>query len=201
MNTISDAELFQAFQREYPKDLDYLARTTEKEEPYDFEARIETEKYKGKSWERIGADMFQECYDIAFLFNPRAFYYFFPAFIKQSQVDSEKTSLLVGTLLNLLADSGIHWPESLKDAESKFLRENPEIKEAIDSIDEKAVSAWAQERWKFFTEQQWALIRKWLNWIDQDERWEVDREVLRQAMKNAEKWQARRAGVPHTRLE
>lgn len=199
MIAVSDTELFQAFQREYPKDLDYLARTTESEEPYDFEARTETEKYKGKRWEEIGSDMLQECYDIAFLFNARALHYFFPAFIKQSQLDVKKTGLLVDTLISLLADHGIHWPESLKDAESKLLRENPEIKEAIDSIDEKAVNAWAQERWKLFTEQQWALIRKWLNWIDQDERWEVDRDVLRQAMNNAEKWQAQRSSVPHKR--
>jgi hypothetical protein len=95
----------------------------------------------------------------------------------------------VDSLINMLADCGIHWPESLKDTETKMLRENPEIAEAIESINEKKLSDWGQARWQLFTEQQWALVRKWLNWIDQDERWEVDREVLRTAIKNADDWQ------------
>jgi len=199
MIAIPDAELHQAFQREYPKDLQQLARTTKEDEPYDFEARDAAEKLKGKRWEDVGADLLQECYDIPLLLNPQAFHYFFPAFIKQSQADVEKTSLLVDSLISMLADGGVHWPESLKDAESKLLRENPEIQEALDSINEKDLSAWRQERWKLFTEQQWALVRKWLNWIDQDERWEVDRDVLREAIKNAENWQTKQARVPHKR--
>jgi len=197
MTAISDAELHQAFQREYPKD---LTRTTEGESPSEYDLdRIEAEKLAGERWEDIRADRLQESFDIASWLNSRAFQYFFPAFIKQSQADVEKTSLLVDSLINMLADGGIHWPESLKDAESKLLGENPEIAEAIQSINEKDLSAWRQERWKLFTEQQWALVRKWLNWINQDERWEVDRDVLRRAMKNAEKWQAQRASVPHKR--
>src|SRR6266567_5795100 len=184
---ISDAELLQAFQREYPKD---LARTTEGESPseYDFD-RIQAEKLVGKRWEDVRPDLLQEFFDIASWLNPRAFHYFFPAFIKLSQVDVEKTSLLVDSLISMLADGGVHWPESLKDAEVKLLRENPEISEAVESINEKDLSAWRQERWKLFTEQQWALVRKWLNWINKDERREVDRDVLRRAMKNAEKRQ------------
>jgi hypothetical protein len=197
MTTISDAELNQVFEREYPKD---LARTTEGESPseYDWD-RIEAEKLVGKRWEDVRADLLQELFDIASWLNPRAFHYFFPAFIKQSQVDAEKTTLLVDSLIHMLADGGIHWPESLKDAESELLRENPEIAEAIESTDGKELSVWRQERWNLFTEQQWAVVRKWLSWIDQDERWDVDRDVLRQAMTNAEKWQARRTGVPHKR--
>jgi hypothetical protein len=99
----------------------------------------------------------------------------------------------------MLADSGVHWPEPLRDTETKVLAENPEIKEALDSINEKDLSAWRQERWKLFTEQQWVLVRKWLNWVNQEERWEVDRDVLREAMKNAEKWQAQCPGVPPKR--
>lgn len=194
---ISDAELHQAFQREYPQD---LARTTEGESPaeYDFD-RIEAEKLVGKRWEDVRPDLLQEFFDVASFLNPRAFQYFFPAFIKQSQVDVEKTSLLVDSLINKLADVGIHWPESMKDAEAKLLAEYPEIAESLDSINEKDLSAWRQERWKLFTEQQWALVQKWLNWINQDERWEVDRDVLRKALKNAEDWQMKQAGVPHKR--
>jgi hypothetical protein len=199
MGEISDTELHQVFQSEYPKDLGQLARATEQEAPYDFEARTETGKFSGKRWEEIGTDLLQDCYDVPLLFNPRAFHYFFPAFIKQSQVDMEKTSLLVNTLINFLADSGIHWPESLKDAEAEIWRGNPEISEAIESINEKDLSAWRQERWKLFTEQQWALVRKWLDWIGRDEQWEVDRDVLREAVKNAGDWQTKRAGVPHRR--
>jgi hypothetical protein len=193
MIEISDAELQQVFPREYPKD---LARTTEGEPPaeYDFD-RIEAEKLLGKRWEDIGPDLLQEFFDIASWLNPRAFQYFFPAFIKQSQVDVEKTSTLVDSLVGMLADRGVHWPESMKDAEARLLAEHPEIAASLDSIDERDLSAWRQERWKLFTEQQWALVRKWLNWIDQDEKWEVDRDVLRKAMKNAEKWQAQQAGV------
>jgi hypothetical protein len=193
MIVISDAELRKAFQREYPKD---LARTTEGESPreYDFD-RIEAEKLAGKTWEEIGADLLQERFDVASFLNPRAFQYFFPAFVKQSQVDVEKTGLLVESLIRMLADSGVHWPEPMKDAEAKLLGENPEISEALESIDEKDLSAWRQERWKLFTEPQWLLVRKWLNWIDQDEKWEVDRDVLRQAITNAEKWQAQQASV------
>lgn len=192
MTAISDAALHQAFQREYPVD---LTRTTEGESPseYDFD-RTEAEKLVGARWEDIQADRLQESFDIASWLNPRAFHYFFPSFIKQSQADVEKTSLLVDSLINMLADSGVHWPEPLRDAEPKVLGENPDIKEALDSINEKDVSAWRQDRWKLFTEQQWVLVREWLNWINQDERWEVDRDVLRKAMKNAVDWQMNPAG-------
>lgn len=199
MIAISDAELHQAFQREYPKDLQQLARTTKEDEPYDFEARDAAEKLKGKRWEDVGADLLQECYDIPLLLNPQAFHYFFPAFVKQSQADVEKTSLLVDSLISMLGNGGVHWPGPLRDAESKVLGENPEIKVALDSSNEKDLSAWRQERWKLFTEQQWGLVRKWLDLIDQDERWEVDRDVLREAIKNAEKWQTIRGGVPDKR--
>lgn len=194
---ISDSELLEAFQRECPKD---LVRITEVESPreYDFD-RIEAEKLMGKKWEDIKPDLLQEFFDIASWLNPQAFHYFFPAFIKHSQVEFEKTSLLVDSLISMLADGGVHWPESLKDAESKLLRENPEISEALESINEKDLSAWRQERWRLFTEQQWVLVRKWLNSINQDERWEVDRDVLRKAIKNADDWQMKRAGVPHKR--
>lgn len=194
MIPISDTELYNAFQRKYPHDLGRVARTTEEESPFDFEARTEAEKFAGQRWEDIGPDMLRECYDIPLLMNPGAFHYFFPAFIKQSQVDVENTSLLVDTLINLLADSEVHWPESLKDAEAKLLRENPEISEAIEAVKEKDLSAWRQERWKLFTEQQWALVRRWLNWISQYERWEVDRDVLRNAIKNADDWQMKAKG-------
>ncbi|MCO5051245.1 MAG: hypothetical protein M9920_02960 [Verrucomicrobiae bacterium] len=177
-----------------------MVRATEGESPSEYDLdRTEAEKLVGRRWEDLRADLLQELFDIASWLNPRAFHYFFPAFIKQSQADVEKTSLLVDSLINMLADGGIHWPESLKDAESKLFGENPEIAEAVQSINEKDLSAWRQERWKLFTEQQWALVRKWLNWINQDERREVDRDVLRRAMKNAETWQAQRASVPHKR--
>ncbi len=197
MTSISDAELHQVFQREYPKD---LTRTTEGESPseYDFD-RIEAEKLVGKRWEDIRADLLQESFDIASWLNPRAFHYFFPAFIKQSQVDAEKTSLLVDSLINMLAEGGIHWPEQLKDAESALLAENPEIKEALDSTNEKELSAWRRERWKLFTEQQWALIRRWLNWIEQGEERNVDQDVLREAIKNADDWQKKQPAVPQKR--
>ena len=189
---ISDTELQQGFQREYPNDLGHLTRGTREEFLYDWEARIVYEKFIGQRWENIQADLLRECFDIAAILNVRAFHYFFPAFIKQSQLDVEKTSLLVDFLINMLADSGVLWPESLKEVEAKALKENPEISEALDSIDEKNLSAWRQERWKLFTERQWALIQKWINWIDQDERWEVDRGVLQQALNNAAKWRARK---------
>jgi hypothetical protein len=182
MITISDTELHKAFQGEYPKD---LVRTTEGELlEYDFD-RIEAEKLVGKNWEDIQASQLRECFDIASWLNPQAFHYFFPAFIKQSQFDIEKTSLLVESLINMLADRGVHWPESMKDAEAKLLKQYPEIAEGLASIDEKKLSAWRQERWKLFTKQQWDLVRKWLNWINQDEKWEVNRDVLRKAIKNA----------------
>lgn len=193
---ISDTELQQVFEREYPDNLGHLTRGTKEEFVYDWEARIVYEKFIGQRWENIQADLLRECFDIAAILNVRAFHYFFPAFIKQSQLDVEKTSLLVDFLINMLADSGIHWPESMKNAEAKLLHENPEISEALASINEKELSAWRQGRWKLFTEAQWALIQKWLNWIDQDERWEVDRGVLQQAVNNAEKWRARK-GVDH----
>ena len=103
----------------------------------------------------------------------------------------EKTSLLVDSLIDMLADVVVgQWPESLKDVEAKLLAKHPEIAETIGSIDKKAMSARRQERWELFTKQQWDLVRKWLNWINQDEKWEVDRNVLRKAIKNAENWQA-----------
>jgi hypothetical protein len=91
----------------------------------------------------------------------------------------------------MLADVVVgQWTESLKDAEAKLLTEHPEIAETIGSIDKKSISARRRERWKLFTKQQWDLVRKWLNWINQDAKWEVDRDVLRKAIKNAENWQA-----------
>ena len=96
------------------------------------------------------------------------------------------------SIINKLADTGIHWPESMKDAEAKFLRENPIIAWEVESIDDKDLSAWRQERWKLFTEQQWELIRRWLNWINQDVKWQVDRDALQKALRNAEDWQMKR---------
>jgi hypothetical protein len=197
MITISDTELHEVFQREFPKE---LARTTEGELSEFEDDRVEAEKLTGKNWEDIGPDLLQGFFDIGAWLNPRAFHYFFPAFIKQSQVDMKKTSLLVDWLIDMLADVEIgKWPESVKDVEAKLLAEHPEISDTLASIDQKQVSARRQERWELFTEQQWDVVRKWLSWIDQDERWDVDRDVLRQAMKNAEKWQAQRAGVPPKR--
>jgi hypothetical protein len=178
---ISDAELYQAFPHEYPND---LTRTTEGELlSFDFD-RIEAEKWVGKKWEDISPDLLQECFDIASWLNPRAFQYFFPAFIQQSQVDMKKTSLLVDSLIDMLAETPliVQWPESLKDTEAKLLAKYPEVAESIKFIDENKMSSWRQERWKLFTKQQWAVIRKWLNWIDQDEKWEVDRNALRKAI-------------------
>jgi|SRR6185437_9664602 len=193
MITISDTELHKAFQREFPKD---LARTTEGELSEFEDDRIEAEKLKGKNWEDIGSDFLQGFFDIGSWLNPQAFHYFFPAFIKQSQVDAKKTSLLVDWLIDMLADVEIgKWPESVKDVEAKLLAEHPEISDTLAYIDQKQVSARRQERWKLFTKQQWALIRKWLDCLDQDEKWEVDRDVLRRAMKNAEKWQAQQSAV------
>jgi len=68
------------------------------------------------------------------------------------------------------------------------LSENPEIAEAIALINENDLRAWNDKRWSLFTEQQWVVIQKWLRWIAQDERWDVDREVLARALENAEKW-------------
>lgn len=189
---IPDAELHEVFQREYPNDLGRLTRGAEDELLHDLEARIVYEKFIGQRWEDIHADVLRECFDVPAILNLRAFHYFFPAFIKQSQLDAEKTSLLVNFLINMLADVGVHWPEPMKDAEAKILAEQPEVMEAINSINEKDLSAWREERWKLFTKQQWALVRKWLDWISQDERWVVDRDILRRALKNAEKWQAQK---------
>src|SRR5579872_3384495 len=103
MIAISDIELQKAFQREFPKD---LARTTEGELSEFEDDRTEAEKLVGKRWEDIGADLLQEFFDVAAWLNPQAFHYFFPAFIKQSQVDMKKTSLLVDSLIDMLADVG-----------------------------------------------------------------------------------------------
>jgi len=186
MAWLTKAELLRAFQREYPKDLD---RTTEGGTllEYDFD-RKKAEALVGVKWENIRADQLQELFDIACFLNPRAFQYFFPAFIRESQVNIEKTNLLVDSLINMLANSGIHWPESLRAAETKVLSENPEIAEAIALINENDLRAWSEKRWRLFTEQQWVVIQKWLRWIAQDERWDVDREVLARALENAEKW-------------
>lgn len=58
MITISEAELHNAFQREYPKN---LVRTTEGESPseWDFD-RIEAGKLVGKRWEDVGPDLLQD---------------------------------------------------------------------------------------------------------------------------------------------
>jgi hypothetical protein len=199
MTPISDAELHQVFQREYPLT---TARTTEGESLSEFDYdRGEAEKLAGKRWEDIQPDLLQEFFDVACFLNPRAYHYFFPAFIKQSQANIEKTSLLVDSLIGMLVEVGVHWPESLQDAEAKLLNENPVIAEALGAIKEKELADWSEARWQLFTEQQWALVRKWLDWINQDERWDVDRAVLQQAMKNAEAWQMKQAGVLHKRRE
>jgi hypothetical protein len=193
---ISDTELYQVFQREYPDHLGHITRGTKEELPYDLEAGIVSEKFQGQRWENIEADVLRECFDVVFILNARAFYYFFPAFIRQSQLDVDKTSLLVSSLIDMLADAGVvQWPESLKDVETQTLSEYPELAKALASIDQNAVSAWRQERWKLFTQQQWALVRKWLNCINNNERWEVDRDVLRKAIMNADNWQIK-GGVP-----
>ena len=193
---ISDTELKKFFQCKYPKD---LTHTTEVGSPSEYDLdRIEAEKLVGKRWEDIGPNLLQEFFDIASWLNPRAFHYFFPAFIKQSQIDMKKTSLLVDSLINMLADVevGVLWPESEKIVEAKLLAEYPEIAKTVDSIDNKSISGRRHERWKLFTKQQWVLIKKWLNWINQDKRWEVDRDGLRKAIKNADEWQIKTNVMP-----
>jgi hypothetical protein len=194
MITISDTALHEVFQREFPKD---LTRVTEGK-LFEFDDdRTEAEKLRGQNWENIGPNLLQDFFDLPAWLNPRAFHYFFPAFIKQSQADMKKTSLLVDSLIDMLADIEIgKWPESVKDVEAKLLEEHPEISDTLASIDQKQVSARRRERWELFTKQQWALVRKWLNWINQDERWEVDRDVLQKAIKNADDWRTRRVGGP-----
>lgn len=190
MIAISDTELHKAFQREFPKDL--VGTTEGIRSEFDVD-RIEAEKLTGKKWEDIGSVLLQDFFDLPAWLNPEAFQYFFPSFIKQSQVDPKKTSLLVDSLIDMLADVEIgKWPESLKDVEAKLLADYPEISNTLSSINEKEASVRRQQRWKLFTKQQWALIRKWLDWIDKDERWEVDRDVLRMAIKNADDWQRKR---------
>lgn len=190
VTTVLERELHQAFQREFPKSLHQVGRAPD-EALHGFEINSEVKAFEGKRWEDVGPDLLQECFDAPSFLNPRAFHYFFPAFIKQSQADVDRTSLLVGSIIGMLADAGFRWPESLKAAEAEILRENPELAETVESIHKNELSAWRQERWELFTHQQWALILKWLNWINQDERWEMDRDVLRQAIKNAESWQSK----------
>lgn len=187
MNVISDPELCRVFPRELPKGLVQLARSTEEESPYDTEARDAAEKLRGKRWEDVETELFQQCYDIPLLLSSQAFHYYFPAFIKQSQLNAVQMSLLLDTILNLLADSEIHWPEALSGIEEAFLKENPELKEAVESIDVKGLSAWREERWRLFTKPQWVLVQKWLAWIEQNQ-CEVDQSVLRKALGNADKW-------------
>ena len=75
MTAISDAELHQVFQREYPKD---LARTTEGESPSEYDLdRIEAEKLAGERWEDIRADRLQELFDIASWLPPERSTIFF----------------------------------------------------------------------------------------------------------------------------
>lgn len=189
MKTISNIELAQHFEKTYPCDLINLADRPKEYFHGNVEAIIETEKYKGIPWDNVTIEMLQACYDIPLLFNPAAFHYFFPSFIKLSQSEIEKSDMLVDVLINLLADSSLNWPEQLKEFEVSILKENPQIKEALDLIDETKISCWSNERWKLFTRQQWTLILKWLNWIDGDERWDVDRVALIIAINNAKKWQ------------
>ncbi len=184
IDMISDKELYHTFRREYPKDLAYVCITKEVS-PYDLDRRIVIEKFQGQRWESIHADVLQECFDVACNLNPQAFHYFFPAFIRQSQANVEKTSLLVDSLINMLANGGIHWPETLKDAELELLEKNPEIKEALDSTNEANLIAWQEDRWKLFSEQQWKLIQRWLNWIAEGGL-EVDQDTLLEAMTKVE---------------
>lgn len=186
MNEISDTELKKVFPCRLPEDMNQLARTTEQESPHDIEARIEAEKFRGKRWDEIDRALLKQCYDISLMLSPRSFHYYFPAFIKHSQVDIEQMALFVDTLLNLLADCGIHWPKALAQTEAVFLNDNPELKEMIEDIDVEKLSAWRKERWTLFSKQQWFLIHKWLCWIDKNSKYEIDRGVLGKAIENVE---------------
>lgn len=185
---ISDVKLYLSFQREYPKKLINVCSSGEISS-YDFDSLILNERFRNRNWESIHSNVLKECYDAVCFLNPEAFQYFFPAFIKQSQVNTEDTSLLVDSILDILAEGEIHWPESLKDIESKLLGKYPEVAMALESISYKDLNEWRKKRLKLFTKKQWEVIREWLNWIDQDDRWvDVDRDVLHKAMKNSRKW-------------
>jgi hypothetical protein len=188
MNLISDTELYGVFPRNLPDDLVQLARTTEEESPYDTEARVETEKLRGKRWEDVKSELFQQCYDLPLLLSPPAFHYYFPAFIKQSQINISQLGLFVDTILNLLADTEVHWPEALSRIEESFLKENPEIQEAVQSIDMEGLSAWREERWRLFTKEQWLVVQKWLIWMKRHAECDVNQSVLQKALGNIDMW-------------
>jgi hypothetical protein len=188
MTVVSNEELTQCFQTSFPCDFENLAEISTEQFPGDNEALIETEKYKGKIWDEVTIELLNSCYDIPLLFNPTAFHYYFPAFIKLSQIEIEKSDLLVDLLISLLADSCFHWPESLSAIEDLILNENPQIQEALYLIDEEKLNSWRKERLQLFTRPQWELILKWLNWINENKQWEVDRSVLCKAIQNASKW-------------
>lgn len=105
MDIVTDKELFETFAREYPKDLTQIGRNTPESEPYDIETFTATPEYENFLWENVGTQKLMGCYDIHFLFSERAFHYFFPAFIRQTQADFNKLDTLVCSLVFLIADS------------------------------------------------------------------------------------------------
>lgn len=192
---VTEEELLKCFPSEYPEDLDYLSRSTSEEEPYDSEARDETIKYKGVSWVDVTAELLEEYYDIPLLFNPRAFHYFFPAFIKQTQNAPERNDLLIDCLMGLLAEETIPDLESIQQTKKVLQKIEPEFKNEIDeitdsllAIDESSLVQWIEERFKLFDLSQWYLIKKWMQFIVSCESLCMDKERVEAAEKNIDRW-------------
>lgn len=192
---VTEEELLKCFPVEYPENLDYLSRSTPEEEPHDSEARDETIKYKGKRWVDVSTELLEECYDIPLLFNPRAFHYFFPAFIKQTQNTPEKNDLLIDCLMDLLAEETIPDVESIQQTKKILQKFEPEFKDEIEEItdsllviDKVSLIEWVGERFKLFNLSQLYLIKKWMCFIISCESLCIDKERIEAAEKNIDRW-------------
>jgi hypothetical protein len=192
---VTEEELLKCFSLEYPEDMDYLSRSTPEEEPHDSEARDETIKYKGIRWVDVSTELLEECYDIPLLFNPRAFHYFFPAFIKQTQDAPERNELLIDCLIGLLAEETIPDVESIQQTKKLLQKFEPEFKNEIDeitdsllAIDKESLVKWIEERFKLFNLLQWCLIKKWMQFVVLCESLCMDKERIEAAEKNIDRW-------------
>ena len=173
---VSNLELFEAFPREYPQGLDNLADSD------DWEANEETARYLHRKWEDISSEDLESCYNIALLFNPSGFHYFFPAFIRQTQEHPEENDLLIDSLIRML---GKNDPLETTGKAIELLHQlgeddNKELMEVLNTsqgtFDFEGIRGWELERWNLFTLSQWVLIRKWLQWIEEYRKPELEQD-------------------------
>jgi hypothetical protein len=159
MEVLDLIHLKTAFPVCFPTDFLVLSRNTPEENPYDFEALIDTERFRNIKWTGVDHLLLKRCYDIPYLFSPVAFHYYFPSFIVCSLKNFDDVELLVSLTIRFF-----HFPEN---------------EEWMD---------WRKKRFDLFDAKQWQMILQWLDWIELEHDDTIDSADIARAREGITKW-------------